>query len=278
MTETWPASVPYAPLETQLMLRLPYAGERTEWEQGPARVVRRATRAPTGVELGWDLMREEYEILRAWYRHRLNDGERRFTFPLYTGNQFREVSCRFREAPRPATRRGAGLWRFAAKLDAAAVPTDPLEDIEAAWRDELDYRPDPDSLRVTPHEPLLRSEGELGPTAVRRRFASPAALEQDWVFDLDDMEIFRAWWDRALFQGVRWFEVPVWTGEAYEPAIARFREGAEARLEAGVQWRVGGRLELRELPSLSDLELTAIDAAPSLHHLVHVVLPAALPA
>lgn len=276
MTATWPSGLPHQPLLDGLVHRLPEPRLRTETDAGPARVRRLSTKTVQLVEQSWSFTRQQYELWRAWYRHEADEGAAWFTLPLWTGAGFATCEARFAQRPRPRARRA--LWLVAAQLETYDMPVVELEDLEPAWLDQLPYQPVTDSPEPTLHEDLLRSDWPEGPIAARRRFNTPARQDQAWDFTNADYELFRAWYRLALLDGTRWFTLPVWTGDRYRDCQARFAEPPEARWRGGVAWRVEARLELKLLPTLGVGEMQGALSASALHHLVHVVLPASLPA
>lgn len=273
----WPSGLPYQPLRDSLAHKMPEARGRTENEAGPARFRRRTTVTVQHIEQTLELSRAQYEAWRAWHRWEIAQGEAWFDMPIYTGSAFATCPVRLLETPKP--RPAGGYWRLPLRLETYDMPIVELEDLSPAWLEELPYQPVPESIDPIPHEELLRSDGEAGAIAVRRRFVNtPARQKQAWDLTLGQYERWRAWWRLALLDGVRWFSLPVWSGDRYRACQARFLEPPEARLRGGVYWRLAGSLELKLLATLTRGEMQGYLAAPSLHHLVHHVLPAALPA
>lgn len=275
----WPTGLPYRPLRDSLVHKMPEARGKTENEAGPSRIRRRSTVTIQHVEQSLELTRPQYEAWRAWHGYEIGQGADWFDMPIYTGASY--AHCPVRLIGTPKARPSGLRWRLPLRLEVYDMPVVDLEpeDLSPAWLEDLPYQPVPESIEPIPHEELLRSEGEAGAIAVRRRFVNtPAKQKQAWDLTLPQYERWRAWWRLALLDGVRWFTLPVWSGDRYRSCQARFLEPPEARLRGGVYWRVAGSLELKVLATLSRGEMQGYLAASQLHHLVHTVLPASLPA
>lgn len=274
----WPAALPYQPPIDDLAHLMPEPRLRTETEAGPARVRRLSTVAITRVEMSLEFTRQQYELWRGWHRWSIRQGADWFDMPIFTAASYETLSVRLVKSP-PAPRPAGNRWRLPFLVETYDMPVIELEDLDPVWPEGLPYEPVPDSLEPEDHAELLRGEGDEGPIDVRRRFVNtPGKQRLAWDLTLAQYATFRAWYRLALRDGVRWFELPVWTGDRYRDCQVRWAEPPEARLRGGRLWRVSGRLDLKLAATLDAAETLAALAAPGLHHLIHITMPAALPA
>ncbi|MFE0757192.1 hypothetical protein ACFW16_24750 [Inquilinus sp. NPDC058860] len=158
----------------------------------------------------------------------------------------------------------------------------------ATWPAGLTYQPSRDDLDFDPHEPLLRTDMEAGPARTRMRFSrSPATFRQTWLWDLDEFELFKGWYQHVLGNGQLSFTVPLFTGSRYEPTLVKFVGPYRPKLRGSMTWAVSATLSVRQLATINADAVWFLgtygpeDAArlmASLDELVNVTLPTSLPA
>lgn len=272
----WPPGVSFAPLADGLVQVLPEPLAATPWEIGPGRR-RRISGGMTLLELTWSWTRPELDAFRDWYRDELDEGAAWATLPLYSGATWRN-GRQARFLARPSARLRGGLWEVRATLEVPDLPVTTPAPTGQAWPGGVPYQPVPGSLQPQWHDEHLRSEGQAGPIAVRRRGASPATLQLAWDLRPAEFETWRAWYRLTLLDGARWFDLPLWLDGGYATCRCRFVTAPGARLVKGASWRLSASLEVRRLPlGAGPLELPDEAFVNELHRIVHVVWPAEMP-
>jgi len=283
VTTAWPSALPQRPLRDGYVLRPAATTRRIEWEAGPGRQRRASTRTLLSADVPWRLTPEQFELFRGFYSHNLEEGTAWFDLALPLGSQSPTSEARFVEKYRAVPRRRSS-WHVNGVIEFRPPPVEPaaIEGLTTDWPDPLPYEPVSEPYALDPHDAALRSEAEDGaPVDKRLRFfETPAGFEVTWRFDFAGFWLWFNWWRGVLLDGQRWATIPLRLAEDFVPCTCRFhgQRPWRASLWRGLHWQVSATLEVLRPPVIAPLEIEAYLAAPSLHHLVHVVLPAALPA
>lgn len=131
---------------------------------------------------------------------------------------------------------------------------------------------------------VARSPKDSGSYTQRRRFTRvPSAASARWVFTAEQLIAFRQWVD-SNDNGAIWADLPILVGEGLTDVKVRLIGDYTAKMLSGDDvWQVEAKLELREMPMMSEAELDAIlidiDLASAtiiandLHQYVHVQRP-----
>lgn len=108
-----------------------------------------------------------------------------------------------------------------------------------------------DGYQLTPVDPVIRSDMEVGAARVRRRTAARNdQVAVSWLFTNAQMAVFRAWYDNAstgAAGGAAWFTgISLALGASgLVSSEARFAGIWQASALPGLNWRVTARLEVR---------------------------------
>jgi len=118
----------------------------------------------------------------------------------------------------------------------------------ATWPENLP--PPTTDYGLTPVDPVVRTEMELGASRTRRR--TKARNDRSTVvWNLTDaqMKIFRKWFDddsTGAAGGAAWFTInlPIGTGGIVE-VTAKFKKVFDSRMASKMAWKVSAELEIR---------------------------------
>lgn len=106
-----------------------------------------------------------------------------------------------------------------------------------------------DGYALSPVDPVIRTEMEVGSLRARRRTkARNDKIDVTWRFTDEQMAIFRTWFDNdaEAAGGAAWFTVALAFGAAGIDSVeARFDGIWESTLTPGMNWAVSARLEIR---------------------------------
>lgn len=283
---TWPAGLQHKPIRAGYKWTPHDPQSRVPMEQGPARKRRRWVESPAYVELVWPFALSRFEVFRAWHHLQLDDGANWFRMPVWTGNAFVSLPCRFKGAYEPALR---GLeWWVSAEVEVRQVPyLDPVDYpdlLTRAWPEDIETLPLRDSYRLTPHRPVIRGDID-GPQDTKLWYQDGAsASDFQWVMTGAQFNYWRSWYHHGLKDGVAWFTAPAWLGGNFGTRRCRFEAGFEAQLQLDYSWLILASVEMRDLPYLEDGVLYAeviLGEAPlvagvaGIHHFVHTTYPEA---
>lgn len=103
---------------------------------------------------------------------------------------------------------------------------------------------------LSPADPCIRTDFEIGPKRVRRRTsARQDSVSVSWVMSASQFEEFRSWFDDAedgIAGGASWFLLSLQLGVGGEGVSeARFSQVFTADFLGGGFWRVSATLEVR---------------------------------
>jgi len=113
------------------------------------------------------------------------------------------------------------------------------------WPDTLPL-PQRAGYQLTPTDPTVRTDMEVGSSRVRRRtFARADRISLRWWFTDTQMAVFRSWFDQQAAGA--WFSgLPLATGDGEVVATeARFVGAFTQSLLPSLKWEVSAELELR---------------------------------
>lgn len=283
---TWPVGLNYRPERAGYRWTPHDPQSRTPMEQGPARKRRKWVSSPAYVQVTWIFTGTHYDVFRAWHHLQLDDGANWFRMPLWCGNAFVTLPCRFKGAFQPTPR---GLeWVVTAEIEVREVPFAEPEDLPDLlvrdWPEAINPLPIRDAYRMTPHRPVIRSEID-GPQDTKLWYQDGAiAAEFQWPMSPDAFTYFRAWYHHSLKDGVAWFTAPAWVGGAYGTRQCRFENAYEATLQLDYTWLVTASVEIRNVPYMADgaLYIATIFGGEAfagfvadIHHIIHVEYPEA---
>lgn len=104
--------------------------------------------------------------------------------------------------------------------------------------------------KVSPVDPVVRTDFEVGAARARRRTAARQdRVDVSWAFSDAEFEIFRDWFDdgvSGVAGGSAWFDVSLRIGNGGSTAQeARFTGAFSATAVGGQRWTVTATLEIR---------------------------------
>ena len=103
---------------------------------------------------------------------------------------------------------------------------------------------------LTPVDPAIRTDMDVGAPRVRRRTAARNdRVKVAWLFTDAQMATFRTWFDDPAEAdgGASWFSISLPIGTGGTVALeARFTKVFEATRNAGLSWNVTAELEVRD--------------------------------
>ena len=95
---------------------------------------------------------------------------------------------------------------------------------------------------------LIRSTMTTGrPRQRRKNTEAITLLSTSWVLNADEWEVFRAWFNDELKQGVEWFSIPLKIGPVTREFIMRFTDGFTSSHKAVNNWEVAASLEIYDM-------------------------------
>jgi hypothetical protein len=106
-----------------------------------------------------------------------------------------------------------------------------------------------DGYALSPVDPVIRTEMEVGsPRARRRTKARNDKIDVTWIFTDAQMASFRTWFDSdaEAAGGAAWFTVALAVGTTGIDGVeARFAGIWKSTLTPGMNWSVSAQLEIR---------------------------------
>ena len=115
----------------------------------------------------------------------------------------------------------------------------------------LPFEPRRNSYRLQRQDDNSRTEFDVGPRRVRRRFTDSTSIATlTWHLTAIEFEYLQAFYASDLKGGALWFNVSVFTGSSYETKRCRFLGPYSAQDQGYEHWVVGAQLEIRDLGSL----------------------------
>lgn len=115
----------------------------------------------------------------------------------------------------------------------------------------LPFEPRRNSYRLRRQDDNSRSEFDVGPRRVRRRFTdSTATAGLVWHLTAIEFEYLQAFIESDLQNGSLWFDVSLFTGSLYETKRCRFLGPVDAQDQGYQHWVVAAQLEIRSLGSI----------------------------
>ena len=131
---------------------------------------------------------------------------------------------------------------------------------------------------------IVRTPQNSGSYLQRRRFTRvPSAASARWIFTAAQLIDFKGWVD-SNDNGALWADLPLVVGNGEQSVNVRFVGDYTAKMLSGADvWEVSAKLELRQMPLMTEAELDAllidIDLAAAtivaddLHRYVHIERP-----
>lgn len=90
---------------------------RTQMESGRSRQRKRFSTDVNGFSVEWSFTNYEFEIFKAFLKHKLNSATDWFYINLYTGGELRTVKARVLDGTYSATETGVLYWDVSAQLE-----------------------------------------------------------------------------------------------------------------------------------------------------------------
>ena len=114
------------------------------------------------------------------------------------------------------------------------------------------------AFSLEPLQAFLRTQMDAGAARQRRRFSvTPTTVP--FVVDLSQYNLatFEAWYHFEISDGAGWFTINLRNGLGVVSCEARFSEPYKAINNDVMFWRVSGKLEVRSMPTLTELQLSS---------------------
>jgi hypothetical protein len=130
------------------------------------------------------------------------------------------------------------------------------------WPTSINYLVERNAYTIDPHDDNARTDFEQGPARVRKRFTTSRALfTLVWKMSAFELLYFEAFYKYDLANGTRWFNIPIYSPDAYAIREARFNgKYTPSNDGSAFDWNVSAVLELRELPTLTQDEYLYLNA------------------
>src|SRR5262245_44384171 len=139
------------------------------------------------------------------------------------------------------------------------------------------------SWQMIPRPEVRQTDYEVGPKTAKQRFDQLIyTIDCQQVMDTTQFSTFAAFYATSIRHGVDKFVMPLWDGEQYFSAIARFLETYQATYFAPGFTLIAMKFEALNLPVVDDAAvwmlsqysgIDIINWANSLHYEVHVHYP-----